>query len=140
MLFLSFIITACFNLTAWDLGSVSNDRPMRSVMHNHPLLVEPGYYFSLASTPLSENQYIFVATPLKKAYMIIDGQTINVSYTMTVKERKGFTEYFSGEMYNVRLMIRDEVKSAEGIADYRGILEIQHGSENRKFKVHGRRY
>ncbi|SKB76959.1 hypothetical protein [Dyadobacter psychrophilus] len=72
--------------------------------------------------------------------MIIDGQTINVSYTMTVKERKGFTDYFSGEKYNARLMIRDEVKSTSGISDYRGILEVQHGSQNRKFKIHGRRY
>ncbi|MCF2517079.1 hypothetical protein [Dyadobacter sp. CY351] len=137
MVFLSFII-ACFNWTAWDLGAASSNH--LPAVSNESRAVEPGYYFCLATTPLSENQYIFVATPLKKGNLMIDGRTINVSYTMTDKDRKGFTDYFSGENYNVRLIIRDEIKSEIGISDYRGILEVQHGAENRKYKVHGRRY
>ncbi|MEO6286552.1 MAG: hypothetical protein ABIN80_04625 [Dyadobacter sp.] len=120
-----------------NIGVIAQDRLMLSVISEKPFQGEAGYYFGLESIPLSQNQYIFVATPLKKAYLIIDDQKIIVGHTMTVKDRKGFTEYFSGEKYNAKLMIKEESKTIAGITDYRGILEIQQGAKNRRFKIHG---
>jgi hypothetical protein len=140
MSLLPIFLSISINLTMCNIGVIAQDRLILSVISEKPFKGEAGYYFGLASIPLSQNQFIFVATPLKKAYLIIDGQKIIAEHTMTVKERNGFTEYFSGEKYNAKLTIKEESKNDRGITDYRGILEIQQGSKNRKFKIHGSLY
>lgn len=142
MFLLPLFITLNLNLATFSLSLVlqDQDRLTLSVIDEKQFNGEPGYYFGLASIPLSQNQYIFEATPLKKAYFVIGGEKIHVGHTMTVKETKGFTYYFSGDKYNARLAIKEESQIDRNITDYRGTLEIQHGAEKRKFKVHGRRY
>jgi hypothetical protein len=140
MFLLPILMTISFNFTMCNIGVTAQDQLTLSVISEKPFKGEAGYYFGLASIPLSQNQYIFIATPLKKAYLIIDGQKIIVDHTMTVKDRKGFTAYFSGEKYNAKLIIKDVSRSGSGITDYRGILEIHYGPKNRKFKIHGSLY
>ena len=123
-----------------NVGVDKQDHLKLSVISEKPFKGEAGYYFSLASVPLSDKQYIFVATPLKKGYFLVDGQQILVDHTLTVKGQKGFSNYFSGEKYNAVLTVKEEAKTGVGITNYRGTLEIQYGSAKRKFKVHGCQY
>lgn len=139
MLFLPILLVICVTSTSKDNIVARQDRLALSIIADRPFQGERGYYFSLASAPLSENQHVFVATPLKKAFFIVDGQMIVASHTMTIKGRKGFTDYFSADKHHAILMIREESRSGT-ITDYRGTLEIRHGLESRKFKVYGRLY
>lgn len=139
MFLLPLFATMSFNLMVCTIGLDVKDRLTLSVISEKPFKGQAGYYFSLASVPLSQKQYIFVATPLKKGYFLVDSQQILVGHTITVKDRKGISNYFSGEKYNAILTIK-ESDTGNGITDYRGSLEIKYGSEKRKFKVHGRQY
>ncbi|MCF0063769.1 hypothetical protein MUK70_00315 [Dyadobacter chenwenxiniae] len=128
------------NVMMSNIGVDTQDHLKLSVINEKPFKGEAGYYFSLASVPLSHKEYIFVATPLKRGYFLVGGRQMLVGHTLTVRDRKGFSNYFSGEKYNAILTIREEDKTESGITNYRGTLEIQYGSEKRKFKVHGRQY
>ena len=59
---------------------------------------------------MSKHEYIFVANPLKKGFIIIDGQKIFIIHTITLRERKGLTMYFSSDKYNAKLTLKEEVK------------------------------
>lgn len=127
-----------FNLRICAGPSTSADDSLKlSIIAETPFSGKGGYYFSHALTPMSKHEYIFVATPLKKGYFVIDGKKVVVDHTITVKDRKGLTIYFSGDKHNAKLTIKEEGKNAAGDPEYSGILAIQSGSENRKFKVHG---
>ena len=140
MLLSLLFVSLSLNLTTPDFAAASRDSLSLSVFDVSPVKGSSGYYFSLASTPLTQNEYVFIATPLKKGYFFINGKKIVVEHTITVKERKGFTIYFSGEQHNAQLTIRQETKGANGVMDYNGVLAIQNASENHKFKVHGNLY
>lgn len=99
-----------------------------------------GYFFSLRNVPLSQEQYIFSADPLKKGVYLQGGKSVTLGHTMTVKTSKGFDMYFSGSEYNVVLAIREARQVDEETITYKGTLSVQHGSEKQRFAVHGFQY
>ena len=132
------IIGVIFNLAVCYGGSPSIDSLKLSIITENPFSDQGGYYISHSSTPVSKHEYIFVANPLKKGFIIIDGQKIFINHTITLRERKGLTMYFSSDEYNARLTLKNEVKDSVAEITYSGILTIQSGINDRKFKVHGR--
>lgn len=122
------------------IEAILQDPLVLSVIDEKSFKGRAGYYFSLRSVPLSQEQFIFIASPLKAGFMMCVNARYFVSHTMTVRDRKGFIDYFSGESCHVVLTIKEEVKIDGGVREYRGNLRVQVGSEKREFAVHGRYY
>jgi hypothetical protein len=108
-----------------------------SVTHEVPAPGAPGYFFSLREVPLSQKQYVFLADPLKKATLYDGEKNVVLSHTMTVKNPKGFDMYFSAADYNVVLALREAKEVGEGSVSYKGTMLVRHGSDKRKFAIHG---
>lgn len=132
------ILVTCVGLASvlTHLNYAVQSRPV-SVHRDKPAKASAGYYFSLRDVPLSQQQYIFQADPLKKAVFVDGDRNVSLSHTMTVKNGKGFDMYFSGMDYNVILAIKEARVVDEGTTEYKGTLMIRHSTEKHKYAVHG---
>lgn len=133
-----YIYLICFSLLApfcsTDLLSQSTSTVGVSRLRgNH----ESGYFFALRQVPLGKKEYIFTADPLKRAAYISAGQTIPLSYTMTVKNARGFDMYFSATDYSIILSVKEQKVVDELTSEYEGTLIVRHGRDRQKFAVHG---
>jgi hypothetical protein len=108
-----------------------------SVAEKTPAKRHGGYFFSLRTVPLSQEQYVFSADQLKKGIYIQGDKSVVVGHTMTVRTSKGFDMYFSGSDYNVVLAIKEATRVDAATIAYKGILSVQHGAEKQRFAVHG---
>ncbi|WP_353718318.1 hypothetical protein [Dyadobacter sp. 676] len=98
---------------------------------------DAGYFFALREVSLAKKDYIFLADPLKRA-IFVDGDTnIVMSHTMTIKNGRGFSMYFSGANYNAILSLKNEKQIDAGTIGYEGTLFVRRGSEKLKVAVHG---
>lgn len=98
---------------------------------------EAGYFFALRQVPLGQKEYIFRADPLKRAVYITRGETIPLSYTMTVKKSRGFDMYFSATDYSIILSVKGEKVIDQFTSEYQGNLLVRHGRDKDRFAVHG---
>jgi hypothetical protein len=108
-----------------------------SVAEKTPVKRHGGYFFSLRTVPLSQEQYVFSADQLKKGIYIQGDKSVVVGHTMTVRTSKGFDMYFSGSDYNVVLAIKEARRLDDATISYKGTLSVQHGAEKQRFAVHG---
>ncbi|WP_342089082.1 hypothetical protein [Dyadobacter sp. OTU695] len=110
---------------------------------SHPALNEirptegAGYFFALQKVPLHTRQYIFTADPLKRAIYIDESQRVPLSYTMTLKNGRGFDMYFSGADYSVILSVKQETVIDQQTSEYQASLIVWRGRFKRKYAVHG---
>lgn len=98
---------------------------------------ETGYFFALRQVPLGQKEYIFTADALKRAVYIHAGQTVPLSYTMTVKKARGFDMYFAATDYSVILSVKEQKVVDQQTSEYQGTLLVRHGRDKQKFAVHG---
>lgn len=119
-----------------DAWQTADSRLVATVV-KRPFNENAGYFFALRQVPLAEKHYIFSADLLKKAVFVDGDKNIFLSHTMTVKSAKGFDMYFSATDYNITLAVKEAKRIDDGTTEYKGTLFVRHGSEKRKFAVHG---
>lgn len=133
--FFYFVLATGFSGTS----QLIKDTPLPAI-NKIPSLREAGYFFALREVPLSREQFIFTADPLKRAVYVDEGQNIPLSHSMTVKNAKGFDMYFSAADYNIILAVT-ETKAIDSETNiHKGNLVVHHGREKHKYAVHGLQY
>jgi len=116
----------------------SKDLLMLDFIEDHPIKIDGECsFFTYDTTALGKRKDILVVDGHKLAFVQKDKKYIYFYYHKRTLKPNGYTDYFSGEKYKIKLDVVRLKEISRGLTEYKGTLKLTYGKTSRTIAVHG---
>ena len=105
---------------------------------DHPIKIDGECsFFTYDTTAIGERKDILVVDGHKLAFVQNNKKYIYFYYHKRVLKPNGYTDYFSGEKYKIKLDVVRVKEISRSSTEYEGTLKLTYGKMSRTIAIHG---